>query len=320
MFPVITTAEIQVDKPIDDELMGKIKNGLDDLNTRVSSPSDVPNANLQIDSDSDGVPDNMARSIYTGGSGAFDATNPYVGIQSYKFTRASGAGNGGGYLETTYLEISEYVSPLVQVALMASMAGIKVIVQARYFDHAQTYLSSEDLYSSTVNPTSWKLFPLVAIPPANAKYMKLRLTGGYTDTDVAGSVWFGAVHYDAFPKMILIPFTLSGSTSGAGWGDAASASIKLPKGFTTLSFPMVITTTNYSGNTGQARVRIGTTYSATQSMSPPDNAAYTWEATFDISISALSGTQTLYAQGSNTGNNWGGVNCTKSSNFAVATR
>jgi len=323
-FTPIQNGEITVDQPVTDQLMQKIKNNFDDLNTRVSSPTDVPNADFQIDGDADGIPDNFTRSLYTAGSAAFDTTTPYAGVQSYKFTRVAGAGNGGGYLDTTYLEISEYISPLVQVAFKASVAGIRVMVQARYYDRTQTFLSSEDLYNSISNPTVWTTLSLIPIPPANAKFMKLRLIGGYTDPDVAGTVTFGAVHYNAFPTVIPVPFTLSGGgTYSSAWTDVASAAVKIPKGFTRLSFSMMMSVSSYSNpNTGSFRVRIGTNYSPAITLSAPSGTSVGGEQATDMDITAVSGAGTLVSQSASSNNNQydGSAGINKPGYFALATR
>jgi len=152
-YSAITTDEISADKPLTDALFQKIKDNFDYLYALSGDVIDIPNGTLEIDADADGIPDNFTRALYAGGSGAFDTTTPAQGAKAYKFTRTSGAGNGGGYLETGYLPISEYISPKFWFRLKASAAGMKNIVRIRYFDKDKVDLSAdEDVYSSTSNP------------------------------------------------------------------------------------------------------------------------------------------------------------------------
>ena len=306
-FTAITAAQVAVDAPYTSELGTTIKDDLDYLNSQVAAPTDVSNGGFEVDSDADGVPDNWTKGLYTGGAGAFNTTTPYEGAQSFQFTHPGGAGNGGGYIESGYLAISEYVSPLVQFALKNSAAGTKVVCRIRYFDKDKNDLSSdEDIYSSTANPTAWTMKTLWGIPPATARYMKIRLIGGLNDTDVAGTVDFDAVHYDPFPKVLYDDFVIAGGDTNAGsYTDQNSATIKVPKGFTAALIPVDF---NYydSGGVGGisyagARYRIGTTYSTTVLERSERSASWTdpsyGKGVVEMDISALSGSQTLVAQG-----------------------
>ncbi len=303
-FTAITAGEVAVDAPLTAELGDKIKDNFDYLYALSGDVIDVPNGTFEIDADADGIPDNWTRSLYAGGSGAFDTTTPAQGAQSYQFTHPGGAGNGGGYLESKYLPISEYVSPLVQFALKCSAAGTKVVCRIRYFDKDKVDLSSdEDIYSSTSNPTSWTLKTLWGVPPATARYIKIRLIGGLNDTDVAGTVDFDAVHFDPFPVVLYDDFTITRATNNAGYADLNSASIKLPKGFTVARLPVDLDYSDTGGTGGEgdggARYRIGTTYSTEllfrTVLSAGVNLYYT-KGVLELDISALSGAQTLYLQ------------------------
>ena len=303
-YQAITTDEITGDKPGTDSLFSKIKDNFDYLYALSGDVIDVPNGTFEIDADGDGVPDNWTRSLYAGGSGAFDTTTPAQGAKAYKFTRTSGAGNGGGYLECGYLPISEYISPKVQFKLKASAAGMKNIVRLRYFDKDKVDLSAdEDIYSSTSNPTSWTSYTKWGVPPTNARYMKIRLIGGYTDTDVAGDIYFDDVHYNPLPEVLYDNFTIARATNNVGYADLNSASIKLPKGFTVARLPVDLdySDTGAVGGEGDggARYRIGTTYSTEllfRAVLPIGSNLFYTKGVLELDISALSGAQTLYLQ------------------------
>lgn len=313
-YQAITTDEVSGDKPGTDSLFSKIKDNFDYLYALSGDVIDVPNGTFEIDADADGIPDNWTRSLYAGGSGAFDTTTPAQGAKAYKFTRTSGAGNGGGYLESGYLPISEYISPKVQFKLKASAAGMKNIVRLRYFDKDKVDLSSdEDIYSSTANPTSWTSYTRWGIPPANARYMKIRLIGGYTDTDVAGDIYFDDVHYDPFPSVLYDNFTITyAEKNTTAYEDQGNAAVKIPKGFTVALIP--ITIISNCTNDVYGRYRISTTYStvlagAIASSAVPHSGTHQNRGVLELDISALSGAQTLYLQtgsGLGTGSNYNG--------------
>ena len=303
-FTAITTEQVAVDAPYTSELGTTIKEDLDYLNANVAAPTDVANGGFETDNDSDDVPDNWTVDHYTGGSSAFNTTTPFEGAQSFQFTHPGGAGNGGGYIESGYLTISEYVSPMVQFALKCSAAGTNVICRLRYFDKDKSDLSSdEDIYSSVANPTAWTMKTLWGIPPATSRYMKIRLIGGLNDTDVAGTVDFDAVRYDPFPKVLYDNFTIARATNNVGYADLNSASIKLPKGFTVARLPVTLDYSDTGGvggeGNGGARYRIGTTYSTEllfRAVLPIGSNLFYTKGEVELDISALSGAQTLYLQ------------------------
>lgn len=149
------------------------------------------NGSFEIDSDSDGQPDEWTQTLYAGGSGAIDAAVAAHGRNAYKFVHPGGGGNGGGYLESTsYFEVSTQRPMLLQWQMKSSVAGIKNIVEVRFFDKDQSFLSTVTAYSSTANPTAWTVTARQVTVPASARYAKLRFTGGDSAVSTAGSTWF----------------------------------------------------------------------------------------------------------------------------------
>ena len=171
---------------------------LNDLNSRVNSlgsKSLVKNGSFEEDSDADSIPDNWTRTTYTGGSFAIETSGPSHGAKAIKFTRASGGGNGGGYIDSDYFEVSEKRPLFLRWQHYCSAAGLKDTVQVFWFTAAKAACgtASTTIYSSTTNPTAWAVQMASAMPPSTARYAKVRLTGGYTDTDVAGSSYWDDV-------------------------------------------------------------------------------------------------------------------------------
>ena len=130
-YSAILSSEVDVDSPGKAELFQKIKDNFDYLYSLIGGPVEVPNGSFEIDTDADGVPDNWTLNLYAGGSAAFDTITPAHGSRAYKFTRTSGAGNGGGYLESGYMECSPIGVCVVGFSIKSSVAGLKNIVKIR---------------------------------------------------------------------------------------------------------------------------------------------------------------------------------------------
>lgn len=257
----ILDAEIQVKKPVKQLLMQKVKDDLDYL-YGISGPSSggsPSNGSFEIDSDSDGVPDGWTKDLYPGGSGAFETTNPAHGAKAWKFIHPGGAGNGGGYLTSDYVEIAQIKTYVLGFIHWASVAGMKNQVYVRYYDKDKIYISETQLYSSTANPTSPTYFIAAFTPPANARYIKVRGIGGYTDTNVAGTAYFDDIELLPYKQESRYFYQTEVSTDSQTWVDIASKNLGyIPAGMQ-LRF---LAETRSSGNqTAYIRFRIGSVYS-----------------------------------------------------------
>jgi hypothetical protein len=174
----------------------------------------VPNGSFEQDADSDGFPDGWSVTNYTGGSFSLATTDPAHGARYVKFTRPSGGGNGGGYIQTTdYIPCSEFEPFRVRWLHKSSAAGLKNQVVIYWFTAAQAACStaSSTVYSSTANPTAWTQATVGVLPPTTARYCKVRLIGGFTDTDVAGDSLFDDVQLGNADLTHLTEFSAAGT-------------------------------------------------------------------------------------------------------------
>lgn len=192
MYEAITDDDLVVGRPAKRSLWQKVKGNFEFLFGQ-SNPGGLLNGSFEYDADDDGIPDNWTRSLYPGGSAGFDTDNPMHGARAYRFTHPGGGGNGGGYLESDYVEVSSLDQHYIKFSLRSSVSGIRNIVQLRYYDKDKVFLSSADLYNGTAPDTAARSLSYNFTPPANARYIKIRLIGGYTDTDVAGETCFDGV-------------------------------------------------------------------------------------------------------------------------------
>ena len=200
-YTAITNDEIQVKKPVRQELMQKIKDNFDDHETKLSAASGaetIPNSSFEVDSDADGIPDNWTRYLYPGGSGGFETTNPAHGAKAYKFVHPGGTGNGGGYLESEYIKINQLERYVLSFIHWATAAAMKNIVQILFYDLDKVYISDVNIYDSKNNPASATFFLGNFLPPANARFVKVRLVGGYDTVDVAGTAYFDEINFTKY--------------------------------------------------------------------------------------------------------------------------
>ncbi len=191
-FSALTAAEVTAGAAWTDTTCQKIKDDFDYLYGLVGTLSSigVANGSFEIDSDADGVPDNWVKALYAGGAFAMSTTAPDHGLTHIKFTHPGGASNGGGSLTSDYIECSELITYTLKFIHWASAAGMKNKVQIAYYTKAKVAISTLDLYNSTANPTSPTVFMRSFTPAATARYFKIILVGGFTDTDVSGSAYF----------------------------------------------------------------------------------------------------------------------------------
>ncbi len=206
------------------------------FNSVISSLSNTAtvNGSFEIDSDLDGQPDEWTRTLYAGGTGALDSTESSHGGKSYKFVHPGGGGNGGGYVESgDYFEVSTQRKLLLQWQMKSSVAGIKNLVEVRFFDRTKAFLSSTTAYTSTANPTAWTVTSAAVTVPALARYAKMRFTGGDSSNTTAGSTWFDDIlllQNDSRAPSTITTFSANGNWTcpdhitrirGRAWGAGA---------------------------------------------------------------------------------------------------
>lgn len=298
-FEAITTTEIQVKKPVTRSLWSKVKNSLDFLNGRIGTLAllGVPNGSFEIDSDADGVPDNWTRSLYAGGTGGIVTDLPDDGANGFGLVHPGGAGNGGGYLESDYIVCSQLRKLLLGFIHWSTAAGMHNLVQIRYFTKAKVYISDATLYDSTANPTSPVYFIAPFTPPATARYYKVRLIGGYTDTNVAGTAYFDAIG-EAGVDILMTRTSAAAiaeteSLSSTNWEDVASVAVQIPFIGVPVNLAFTADIKETSNTLGHMRFRVGTTYSGEVDAQNADWATHSFSIT---GVSTTTGSLTLYLQ------------------------
>jgi hypothetical protein len=294
-----------IKKSLIDDVIDDLSYLHDNLTSSGSSGGSIENGSFETDSDADGIPDGWTRTLYTGGSATHETSDIIDGAKSYKFTRAAGASNGGGTLTSGFIACSILRRFDFSLLYKTSAAGIKVMVQVAFYDATETIIgSAQTVYTSTSNPLIWTMLVIEKVElPAAAKWAKITLIGGYTDTDVAGSVYFDDVRMGtANPSYLLFTDSTinqaetatTGSTSFADLG--TTHNITIPTGTKFLAV-YVESADADNTNMASARVKIGTTYS-TEFQHPDDGTFSTYRGGYVyLDVSALQGAQTLGFQG-----------------------
>jgi hypothetical protein len=151
----------------------------------------VPNGSFETDADADLIPDGWTLVSEIGATNALDTSQSTDGAQSFRFTSS---GNGGGSLTTIdFFPVNDTDNLSVAVDMFASIATVLNIVRVEWYDISFVSISNSDIYSSTANPLTWTTQNLLATPPANARFAKLRLIGGDPSVAIAGSSWWDNV-------------------------------------------------------------------------------------------------------------------------------
>lgn len=193
-YDAILDSEIQVGDAIKQSLMQKFKDNFDFLFGSSSSGRLPVNGSFEIDSDADNVPDSWSLTSYAGGTIARDTATEAHGEASLKMVHPGGGGNGGGYADSDYIPCSDRIN--WSALSWSTASGMKCQAYIRWFTDAKVYISQTNAWTSVANPSTATPIGGWESAPATARFARLRLIGGYTDTDVAGSAYFDDVKTD----------------------------------------------------------------------------------------------------------------------------
>lgn len=296
-FEQITTQELAVKKPVTNRLLTKIKNSLEYLYGAIATDTSegLQNGSFEIDT-GDGIPDSWTRTLYPGGTGSM-VTDSAHGAKAFSFVHPGGSGNGGGYLESDYVPASATEKYLLKWHWKTSVAsGLHVQALARWFDKDKVPISDETVFDTTTGSTTARMHIAGCNPPATARFCKLRLVGGKSDTSTAGSVFFDGVEFGRLAETTQIPAIVCNGSIAAfavgAWVETLISTIQT--GFSNIPFQLTanldITGTTQEGSVSNmsCRLRINSSYSAStvQGMWGKGLTPVTTNHTFALSAAA----------------------------------
>jgi len=290
-YEAITETEIQAGKPVTGPggFGDKVKKDLDYLYGQLGSTEarGIPNGSFEIDSDADGVPDGWTRNLFPGGSGGFETAAPGHGARAYQFTHPGGGGNGGGTLTSGYVPCSEYMPRWIGFLHWVSAEGMKNEVKVLYYDKDKVYIDEETIFSATVGGTTPIYFMRRYQPMVGARFFKVSLIGGQTDTPVAGTAYFDDVGLISLPAWeYQSDFTINEASAYlTSWTDVTTVTLNLPQRYHRLNLTFQIEVkTQPSSYWGYLRFKVNTesgpVYSNEVSQSGSNWTAKTIDVTF----------------------------------------
>lgn len=169
----------------------------------------VQNASFETDATADGVADGWTETEHANITIARSTTAPAHGAAHQRFT-VSGAGTASCL--STLFEVSALTTLKGSMLLDTSSAGLQVKVYLSIYDSAQSLLSSQAIYSSTTNPTSYaeKQFSDITVGDheSTGRYAALKLE--VSDNSTTGTVDFDGIEFYRTATASAVSITPSG--------------------------------------------------------------------------------------------------------------
>lgn len=243
--------------------------------------------------------------IYSGGSVNEETTDHAHGEKAMRITASSSS--GGAAVVSGYFTVSPQRPVDVQAIYKGSVAGVLSKIEVYWYTAAQATSAVRTLdvaINITTSPTSYTLMRGVVIPPSDARYARVVVTGGVPGT-AAGSAYFDDVF--ELQELPLASAESNGiaenQTQNYSWTDAGSAALVLPDlSVNSLARLTILSQlkggTYYSDENGEwyyyahQRFRIGTFYSTGNQVI---SATYV-KFTSTLLIEGIGGSQTIYQQ------------------------
>ena len=164
----------------------------------------VQNQSFETDTDSDGTPDNWTLTPHANITVAQSASAPGHGAKCLLFT-VTGAGSATAL--SSLFEVSNLDRILGDFLINTSAAALSVTGSLALYDSAQSLLSTQTIYLSTTNPTSWTIENFAGITVGDhettARYAALKFTiadGGTTGTVCLDGISLYSEPFSASPN------------------------------------------------------------------------------------------------------------------------
>lgn len=180
-------------------------------NQQAVAAANIPNGSFEIGSLPDVAPAGWTLALAAGNSTAFETAAAKVdhGAQSFSMTTPGSITGGASLTSQALIPVGGNDELLFMWRMLSSAAGILNTVQVSWYDHAQSFISTSTLYTSTANSTSWVQLGQRVAAPSNARFFALILTG--VNNAVAGTVYWDGVSYSLAPAIGFEVKTASGN-------------------------------------------------------------------------------------------------------------
>lgn len=167
---------------------------------------------------------------YAGGTVAISTTNPLHGAKSLAFTSTVLANGGGDAVSGEHLPVVEGNEYAFNGVVKASVANVSCKAEMIWYDSAKSQISASTVYSSTNTPTAITSIGTSVKAPANARWMRAKITGGVPNTGTAtGTVYFDGMLACAGPGFVAAPglYNAAGAGNKVGGSTASVSYVKL---------------------------------------------------------------------------------------------
>lgn len=146
---------------------------------------------------------------YVGGTIAASATN-FDGSASAAITSTVLANGGGDILSNEFMVCDGGAAYTWLYSTSANVANVSSKIEIVFYDSIKALISTTAVQTNANTPTASTIYMGVFSAPANARYMKMRCTGGIPSAGTAvGTVYFDSIFFTRiFPN-----FLAAGNTS-----------------------------------------------------------------------------------------------------------
>ena len=164
---------------------------------------------------------------FTGGSHAIETANDIHGAQSLAITSTVLANGGGEAMSNAFIPVAAGLHDIQYFFFYkASVVNISSRVEIIWYDDAQAQISASQALNTAATPTAASSVNATVIPPATARFMRVRLTGGVPALGSAvGTIYFDGVRISewfAAPPNAIVLSNMAANSVGQSQIVAAS--------------------------------------------------------------------------------------------------
>jgi hypothetical protein len=140
---------------------------------------------------------------FSGGSHAISTSQHRHGAKSATFTSTVLANGGGDAVTNEFMLVSEADLLALKFWLWASVANVSSKLEVSWYDNAKALISTTVVQSYTDTPTTATYHTLSATAPANARFFKVRVTGGVPGSGSAtGTIRCDGIEVSTSPLVV----------------------------------------------------------------------------------------------------------------------
>jgi len=186
--------------------------------------------NGTFDEVSGGLPIGWTATEFTGGTIASSSAVNKHGDQVVAITSTVLANGGGSLIQDKYKPVTDNKRYGVEIYRWASVANVSCRAELVWYDAAKVQISATVLFTDTNTATAASLYSNTVTSPANARFVRVKITGGVPGSGSAvGTVWFdGGQVVNTLPKNVVdTEALLTGAVNAAALLDNIISGLKM---------------------------------------------------------------------------------------------